>query len=458
VFENSFVVDSLCCPSRAALLTGRMPHQTRVRTNEVGNPANPVGGWAAFRDHGNLRRQFTVALRQGGYRTGFVGKFLNGYHGRNGGPPPRVPGWDDWNAISPGGYNGWGFRQTYLENGAVRLRNHPAPPRSSSRAVLDRSYATNVISRLALGLLDRHTGGARPPYFLEVAPYATHGALDRAYPDNPEFPSAFADRAARGHPRSGNCGRLRCGELTLHDLVGYNDPRGDNRPTYLRADGSTDPAPAWRTNRISLTAGKALTKYRDRARMAQAVDRMIGRIRAAAPNAYVFLTADNGFHLGQHQLNGGKGTPYDSDTRVPLVVVGPGVVPGTRSQFVNNIDLAPTFEQLARLKPKPFRAGRSFLPLLRRPQMSGGRYALFEHTVAGARNATERVDADRRSDGTIAIIPSTSRSAVPRACWRGSTSTRGSDVATRGSSTATRTGSRRPTCSRATTRSRTPET
>jgi arylsulfatase A-like enzyme len=192
----------------------------------------------------------------------------------------------------------------------------------------------------------------------------------------------------------------------LHDLVGYNDPRGDNRPTYLRADGSTDPAPAWRTNRISLTAGKALTKYRDRARMAQAVDRMIGRIRAAAPNAYVFLTADNGFHLGQHQLNGGKGTPYDSDTRVPLVVVGPGVVPGTRSQFVNNIDLAPTFEQLARLKPKPFRAGRSFLPLLRRPQMSGGRYALFEHTVAGARNATERVDADRRSDGTIAIIPS----------------------------------------------------
>lgn len=406
VFDNSFVVDSLCCPSRASLLTGQMPHQTGVHVNETGPPSNPIGGWAAFRQHGNVGRQFATALRQGGYRTGFVGKFLNGYgfDGRTGGPPARVGGWDDWNAISAGGYNGWGFYHTFLRDGEVRTRRHPVPPASRPRAERDREYATNVTSRLALGLLRRHVDGDEP-YFLEVAPYSTHAALGAAYRNDPQFPPAFADRARRGKPATGNCGRLRCGQLTLRDLRGYDDPRRDNAPTFLRG-GSTSPAPAWRTNRITLTDPQALAKYRDRARMAQSVDRMIGQIRKAAPNAYVIITADNGFHLGQHQLNGGKGTPYDSDTRVPMIVVGPDVVPGHRRQFVNNIDLAPTIEELAGLTPKRYRAGRSFARILRAPRAPGGGYAVFEHTIAGAAGETERVDADQRSGGAIGIIPS----------------------------------------------------
>ena len=59
--------------------------------------------------------------------------------------------------------------------------------------------------------------------------------------------------------------------------------------------------------------------------MAQSADRMLGRILdAVGDNTYVVLTSDNGFHLGQHGLDAGKGTPYDSDVRVPLLVVGPG--------------------------------------------------------------------------------------------------------------------------------------
>src|SRR5207237_4699 len=118
------------------------------------------------------------------------------------------------------------------------------------------------------------------------------------------------------------------------DLEGYADPREDNQPTYLLPDGSTAPAPAWRTNAITLTDAKALRQYQDRARMVQSIDRMVARIRRTiGPDTYLVLTSDNGFHLGQHQLNGGKGAPYDSDTRVPLIVTGPGVVPGERTQF-----------------------------------------------------------------------------------------------------------------------------
>ena len=92
--------------------------------------------------------------------------------------------------------------------------------------------------------------------------------------------------------------------------------------------------------------------------MVQSVDRMVGRIRAAVGrNTYVILTSDNGYHIGQHSLNGGKGAPYDTDTRVPLIVEGPGVKPGPRYQFISNIDLASSLETLAGLEPSGFRVG-----------------------------------------------------------------------------------------------------
>ena len=146
-----------------------------------------------------------------------------------------------------------------------------------------------------------------------------------------------------------------------------------------------------------LTNQQALTRYRDRARMVQSIDRMIGRLRdSVGPDTYLVLTADNGFHLGQHQLNGGKGSPYDSDTRVPLVVTGPGVVPGPRQQYVNNIDLAPTFEQLAGLEPAAFRSGIPFAKTLADPKAATARYAFFEHTYA--RSVPGEVDLERHAD------------------------------------------------------------
>jgi arylsulfatase A-like enzyme len=216
----------------------------------------------------------------------------------------------------------------------------------------------------------------------------------------------MADRpSATGPARGGNCGLRRCGELKVTDLVGYNDPREDNAPTYLHGDGTTEPAPTWRINPISLTASQALTHYRNRARMVQSVDRLIGRIRkVVGPDTYIVLTSDNGFHLGQHQLNGGKGAPYDSDTRVPLVVVGPDVVPGPRDQFVSNLDLAPTFERLSGLEPAELRAGIGFADTLRQPDQPDGRYVFFEHTRV--RPLSVDPDHDRRSGGDQRLVPS----------------------------------------------------
>jgi arylsulfatase A-like enzyme len=406
-YRNAFVVDSLCCPSRSALLTGQLPHQTGVLTNTPRSRSHPIGGYDAFVANGNAKRTFNLALQRGGYTTGFVGKFLNMYdaHVVDGRlrPPPRVPGWTVWNAILGGGYSEWGFRSTWLDrDGKVRIQDHPKPPASASDARKDEQYATQVAGDKAVAFLDGHRGDAKP-FFLEIATYGPHASIRPAYRGDPAFPPAFRDRPTSG--RGGNCGAVACSRLTLHDLVGYDDPRGDNRPTYLLKGGGTRTAPAWRTNRITMTAGQALEKYRNRARMVQSIDRLIARVRRhVEPDTYIVLTSDNGFHLGQHQLNGGKGTPYDSDTRVPLVVVGPGVVPGARDQVVNNIDLAPTFEALAGLTSPSYRSGTSFAASLRAPNATGDRFAFFEHTWSQSQPG--EVDTDRQSGGTIDVIPS----------------------------------------------------
>jgi N-acetylglucosamine-6-sulfatase len=43
-------------------------------------------------------------------------------------------------------------------------------------------------------------------------------------------------------------------------------------------------------------------------------------------NTYVDLTSDNGYHMGQHRLGLGKRTAYEEDTRVQLMIRGPGVL------------------------------------------------------------------------------------------------------------------------------------
>ncbi|MCD6639719.1 MAG: sulfatase-like hydrolase/transferase [Nocardioides sp.] len=372
-YDRSFVVDSLCCVSRSSFFTGQYPHQTGVLTNTSNFGTSRLGGWPAFRDNGNQKRAFNVRLRNAGYHTAFVGKYLNEYEWSPGrAVPPTPPGWSQFNAVFGSAYDGWDFASTYLDNGALRLRQHPAPPSWASTADKDRAYAGKVIEDLALGVIRRREAAASP-YFLEVAVYAPHNRTqpEGHYPGDPIFPPMFRDRAGER-----SCGRVVCSRLTTDDLPGFGDRRGDNRPR-LR-DGSR--ARAWNTG-VPLPASIARRDLRDRARMARSVDRTVRRIlRAVGDDTYVVLTSDNGFHLGQQGLARGKGTAYATDVHVPLYVVGPGVVPGVRREVSSNIDLASTFEDLAGLRPAAYRSGTSLVPTFADPALNRRRFAFFEHT------------------------------------------------------------------------------
>lgn len=333
-FTDYNVADTLCCPSRASIFTGRFPHNTGVITNTP-----PAGGFDVFRDRGQENDTFATALQQAGYRTAMMGKYLNGYQpdSPNGSAPPGAkknestgastgyvpPGWNEWD-VAGNGYSEYNYDLN--QNGAIRrYGDRPA------------DYLTDVVSARGQQFI-RTRAAAQQPFLLEIATFAPHGPATPAPPDANAFPGLTAPRD----------------------------------PSFNQPDSPADPA--WLRNRPPLRPGQIDQidqQYRKRAQSVQAVDRMLGDLEntlaqtGQASNTMIVFSSDNGFHLGQHQLAGGKQTSFSTDLTVPLIVAGPGIAPGRQIPAIaQNVDLAPTFVDAARAGPLPNADGRSLMPVL----------------------------------------------------------------------------------------------
>jgi N-acetylglucosamine-6-sulfatase len=316
-FDNAFVTNSLCCPSRATILRGQYTHNHEILSNDP-----PRGGFQKFRFLGHENSTMATWVKEQGYRTAFFGKYLNGYK-----ETYIPPGWDEWYAVT-GNY----LSHTFNENG--HLVNYE--PESY--------YDTDVMSDKASDYITR-TAGADPPFFTADRPFlmwigtkAPHQPATPAPRDDDSYPAISLP-----HPPSFD-------EKDVSDKPGWvsdNPPLSKEQKRYMEE------------------------LYRKRLQSMLAVDDMIGDLVGALhdsgelDNTYIVFTSDNGFHLGQHRLGAGKWTPYEEDIRVPLIVRGPGVPEGeTLHHMVLNNDLAPTFADLAGSERPSFVDGRSLVPLL----------------------------------------------------------------------------------------------
>ncbi len=345
-FTDYTVTDSLCCPSRSSIFTGRFPHDTEIFTNgkaKAGgrSTATADGGFDLFHARGEEKQTFATALQGVGYRTAMMGKYLNGYEPAaiEGGAGPYVPpGWNEWD-VAGNGYPELDYDLN--ENGHVV--HHGGQPQD---------YLTDVVAGKGTGFI-KSAADAHSPFLLELATFAPHKPSTPAPRDASAFPGLTA-------PRS---------------------PAFDQLPTA---------APSWLAPAQPLTSDNIANiddGFRKRAQSVQAVDAMIGHLEdtlkaaGVADNTYLVFSSDNGYHMGEHRLTPGKMTAFDTDIQVPLVVAGPGVPAGrTPDSLAQNIDLAPTFEALGGAATPADVDGHSLVPLLHGQPAGDWRTAsLVEH-------------------------------------------------------------------------------
>jgi arylsulfatase A-like enzyme len=129
----------------------------------------------------------------------------------------------------------------------------------------------------------------------------------------------------------------------------------------------------------------------------EGIQRLVDRLQQSGElsRTYVIFTSDNGWHMGEHQLPPNKGTAYEEDIRVPLWIRGPGIPAGSvRDDLVVNIDLAPTFNELAGNAPQATVDGSSLVPLLNGATPADWRKRFLVEHYAAVPNFTSTPQAD----------------------------------------------------------------
>lgn len=332
-FTQFFISNTLCCPSRTTILRGQFSHNNKVLTN-----GGPDGGFERFLNVGNEDSTIATWLEASGYNTVLMGKFLNGY------PLPKDPthvpkGWTEW--YSPAKGNAYGcYNYTMNENG--KLVSYGSDPDDYMNDVLS-SKATDFIGRMS------KDGN---PFFAYIAPYSPHSPATPAKRHEKLFPNIKAPRT----------------------------------PNFNEADTSDKPGRLKTKKQLTAKEIAGIDKeYGLRVRSMQSVDDLVENVVKALEkagqldNTYLAFIGDNGFHLGQHRLPGGKGTAYEEDILVPCYIRGPGIKAGsTVSEYLTgNVDLASTFADMAGVTSPDFVDGRSILPLAKGEKPKTWRNAYF---------------------------------------------------------------------------------
>jgi arylsulfatase A-like enzyme len=327
MFSNGFVVNALCLPSRATMLTGMYSHTTGAVSNV----------------EGKIPARFPLVsdlLQKGGYEIAFIGKsHIEG--------ALMEHNWDYY-------FGFVGQTDYYRPRITEGVRGKYGP-----ETLYEGEYVDTLLTRKAVEWLEQKRS---KPFCLFLWFFAPHAPFYRPKDMVNDF-----NGVAIPKPRTFD-----------EDLNGYaGKPRA-----VANADNKIGSAEIFNDDPRSL---EELVKdhyagVEDNDRNVGAIWRELDRQNIAALTA-ILLTSDHGFFLGEHHFYD-KRLMYEPSIRVPMLLRYPGrVKPGSISkEMVLNLDVAPTLLDVAGLSVPNEMQGKSILPLAEgKPEVPWRKDWLYEY-------------------------------------------------------------------------------
>lgn len=362
-FTNAHCAAPVCCPSRAAVLSGLFPSSTGIYGNQH---------W--WKPNLPDLRTIPIHFRENGYHTIGAGKI---YHHTAGNNPPNQ--WHDFR------------RCLFNDNAWIRhgsalypwTKHKPRPkefPYSGIKlysgeadwGVLpleESKYDDAVTADYAVEFLGALPKKEKTPFFLAVGMF------------HPHMPWYVPPRYLDLYPLA----KVVVPETKAGDLDDVPPP---GKRLALAKSGDLARIRKAKKWKIAVQHYLASITFADAqvGRVLQALDDS-----PASRNTVIVLWSDHGWHLGE-KGHWHKRTLWEEATRIPLTVAAPSVgKPGQRcSAPASLVDLYPTLLDLCNLPPVPKLDGQSLVPWLKDPNKAGTRPALTMHESGHVSVRTER--------------------------------------------------------------------
>ncbi|HLT07658.1 MAG TPA: sulfatase [Cyclobacteriaceae bacterium] len=369
LFNQAYVTNSICGPSRAVILTGKHSHKNGFKDNETS-------------DFDASQDLFVKRLQQDGYQTAWIGKYHLG---------DKPEGFDYWE-ILPG--QGSYFNPDFITMDGSTKRYE--------------GYVSDIVEDVAERWLDQRD--RNKPFCLIIGHKAIHRTWmpdlnDLGMFDDVVFPipsTFYDDYKSRKAAAIQDMSIAETMQLA-YDLKMYPNDCKDHNIKRMNEAQILAYRKYYNPIKADLEArqltGKSLTEWkfqrymRDYLATAASLDRNIGRALkyldqyGLTDHTAVIYMSDQGFYMGEHGWFD-KRFMYEESFRTPMVMRYPGVIrAGTVSDdMVMNLDIAPTILDIAGVAIPEDMQGESFLPLLT-AKKAKGRSAIYYHYYENGEHA-----------------------------------------------------------------------